>query len=273
MPVPFDPPLSNPEICLIFPQLLNIEIIKSGGEGTVLKAYDTKLAIMVAIKIYSSEHLQVRAELEVKKLAKIKNDHITTLLDYGEVQIRSSVCYYTTTSYINGKDLRTLINEGKHFSADEVKNVIICIASAIDALWAEKVVHCDIKPDNILEKNGVYTLIDLGIAKHLDASTVTAAGIVMGTMGYFSPEQLKGRRNLTFRSDYFALGITAYELLAGYHPFNRNQFEMASKRTPSFPLNLNIPEDMKNLIYKMTDLVPYMRPLNYKEINDLLQGV
>lgn len=273
MAAPFDPPLSAQEVSLAFPQLSNIEIIKSGGEGTVLKAFNKDLSNLVAVKIYNSNHMQVRAELEVKKLSKIQNKYMTTLYDYGEVTIRSNNCYFTSTAFINGDDLRTLINKGKVFTVDEVKKMIICIASAIEALWTEKVVHCDIKPDNILANNEEYTLIDLGIAKHLDVSSVTAAGIVMGTMGYLAPEQFKGRRNLTFRADYYSLGITAYELLVGYHPFNRNQFAMISNKVPQFPLNLNIPEKLKSLIYKMTDLVPYMRPLNLKDIIDTLEEV
>jgi eukaryotic-like serine/threonine-protein kinase len=273
MPAPFIPPLTEREIEELFPKLVDVEILKSGGEGTVFKANNPEISNVTAIKIYSSDHQKTRTELEVKKLLKIQNPYIVKLHNYGEIEVRGERCFFTETSYINGEDLKSLLDSGKKFSIDEVKAMIKCVAFAIDSLWKEKVVHCDIKPENILDNNGEYVLIDLGMAKHLDVASITAANIIMGTWGYLAPEQFKGRRNITLKADYYALGITAYELLVGYHPFNRDQRAMLTSKIQSFPLTVSVPEKLQSLIYQLTDLIPYNRPRNYQEIIDLLEGV
>lgn len=273
MTLPFNPPLEMYEIRESFPYLSDVEILKSGGEGTVIKAFDSKINDYVAIKIYSSNHHKTRTELEVNKLRKIRNPYIVSLYNHGEVILRGENCYFTETTYIDGNDLRVLLNAKRKFSPKEVENIIKCISSAIDSLWQEKVVHCDIKPDNILSNNGDYVLIDLGVAKHFDISTITAANMIMGTLGYLAPEQFNGRKNITLKADYYALGITAYELLVGYHPFNMNQMAMLNNKIQSFPLNIPIPTKLKNLIFKMTDPIPYNRPINHIEICKDLEGV
>lgn len=273
MPAPFEPPLSTDEIESIFSKLTEIEIIKSGGEGTVLKAFDLDLNLNVAIKIYGPSHLKSRTDLEVEKLLKIDNPYMIKLYDYGEITIRGNSCYFTKTQFIDGDDLRTLLQENHNFSPEDVSNVLSCISSCVDSLWKQRVVHCDIKPDNIIKNGDNYILIDLGMAKHLDADTMTAAGMIMGTLGYLAPEQFKGRKNLTLKADYYALGITCYELLSGYHPYNRNQKAMLTQKAPDFPIGTPGSNELKNLILKMVEINPINRPINYNDIFRYLEEV
>lgn len=266
MGYPFDPKLSKEELYIAFPNLNSIEIIKSGGEGTVFKAINNNQKT-VAVKVYSSDHLQSRNKLEVKKLLKINNPYISKLYSYGSIVIRNENCFFTETDYIIGNDLRRLLNNNYTFTVSDVTNMIKCISSCIQALWQEHVVHCDIKPDNIIKNNDSYFLIDLGIAKHLDATTMTAFGVIMGTLGYLAPEQFKGRKNLTFKADYYALGVTAYELLVGSHPFNRDQQQMLLPSAKiQFPDHIEIPSNIKHLICKLSEPLPFNRPMNYAEI-------
>lgn len=267
---PFNPKLSHQELCDIFPMLSNINIIKSGGEGTVFNALN-KDNVSVAVKIYGPNHQQGRTELEVSKLSRIDNPYISKLYSYGNITIRNTNCYYTETSFIEGNDLGNLLRSGSSFTYSDVINMILCITSAITALWNERVVHCDIKPDNIIKNGDKYYLIDLGIAKHLDASTLTKTGIIMGTLGYLAPEQFKGRKNITLKADFYALGITAYEMLTGHHPFNKNQYAMLNNLPLEFPTNIEIPTPLKKLISKMTANNPLERPMNAKEIQRILQ--
>lgn len=273
MTKPFEPELTKEELKLAFPNLKLIKIIKSGGEGTVFEAFNNN-DIKLAIKVYSSNHLKTRTELEVKKLSLINNPYIAKLYNYGNIVLRNESCYFTQTAFIEGSDLRLLINQKHKFNYEDVIKMIMCISSCINDLWKQKVVHCDIKPDNIIQTpNNDYILIDLGMAKHLDAETMTAEFTIMGTFGYIAPEQFKGRKNLTLKTDYYALGITAYELLTGYHPFNRNQRAMLTQPAPEFPIELKIPICLKKLIMSMIDPIAINRPMNHFQITESLKEV
>lgn len=271
MAKPFDPELTPDELSIYFPNLSSFEIIKSGGEGTVFKAQNTE-NIELAVKVYGTDHLHARTELEVKKLLNISNDNMAKLYDHGNIIIRNTECYFTETSYIDGYDLRELLEKGYHFSENDVKTMISCITSCINDLWQQKVVHCDIKPENIIKSGNKYYLIDLGIAKHLDAETLTMVGTIMGTLGYLAPEQFNGRKNLTLKADFFALGITAFEILTGKHPYNKNQrLMMSNPEYISFPNNLNVSDNLKKLILKLIEPYPFNRPLNQSEILSYIQ--
>lgn len=272
MPNPFVPELEEYEIQLAFPTVKNIKIIKSGGEGTVIKCYFPKINSDVAIKLYSASHVKTRSEREVKKLLKINSPYIVKLYDYGEVNIRGSECFYTITEWLNGNDLKHYLNGNSNLSEKEVKKLILQVSSAIDALWKVKVVHCDIKPDNIMIHNNNYVLIDLGMSKHLDEKTITMAGTIFGTLGYLAPEQFSGRKNITFRADYYSLGITAYQLLTGTHPYNGDQHQIINAKTkPVIPNYVQADEKLKLLICKLLEPIPFNRPLNYFEIENYLQ--
>lgn len=270
MSSPFSPPLSADEISSLFPEFTTINIIKSGGEGTVVKVTYT-CGDSTALKIYGPTHLKARTELEAKKLKCIDSPYLVKLYKNNSVTIRGLDCYYTETSFVEGKDLKTLLDIGYKFTERDVINLLKCISLAIDSLWEQRVVHCDIKPENIIKRGDDYILIDLGIAKYLDENTMTQAGMIMGTYGYIAPEHLNGRKNLTQKADYYTLGITAFEILANYHPYNNNQFAMFNNPVPDLPDNIEISLNVKNLIRKMMNLVPYLRPSTYKQIINELQ--
>lgn len=274
MSSPFTPPLTEYELREYFPSLSEIQIIKSGGEGTVFKAINHSINKPVAVKIYSQDHLLERNQLEVSKLSSINCPYLIDLYNYGEISIRNSSCFFTETRFIDGQDLRTLLNNKYEFNIADVKKLLECISLAIESLWKEKVVHCDIKPDNILKHGDQYILIDLGIAKYIDEPTMTEYGMIMGTRGYIAPEQINGRKNLTYKTDYYSLGIVAYEVLAKYHPFNFNQHSIMKKlNVPEFPSDIKLPDSMKNIIYSLTNPVPYKRPLNRQDILNCIEEV
>ncbi|MGL6187159.1 MAG: serine/threonine protein kinase [Clostridium chrysemydis] len=261
--------LSIKEVENNFTNLKVIKKIKAGGEGLVFETISEDN--ILALKVYSPKHLSKRNDLEVKKLSIIKSPYIIKLYDFGIKQFNGLDCFYTLTSFIKGQDLRKMLNDGYVFSESEVIELIKCISSAISALWNEKVVHCDIKPDNILYIDGKFILIDLGIAKYIDEPTMTEYGIIMGTLGYIAPEQVRGRRNLTQKADYYSLGIVAYEMLVGKHPFDFNQ-DLIMNETP-LPTAINEKCKNKNLIntiYKLTEILPYKRPFNHNQIIKLL---
>ncbi|EGT0683282.1 TPA: serine/threonine-protein kinase [Clostridium perfringens] len=261
----------------IFPNLNILQIIKAGGEGVVIKtSLKENNEVLLALKIYDPEHLSKRNELEVQKLSNLDSPYIINLYSYGTVMLYDKQCFFTLTSYVDGPDLRTLLKEGYNFNSNEVKTMLICISQAIQTLWDEKVVHCDIKPDNILydKSNNKFILIDLGIAKYLDEPTMTSYGIIMGTLGYIAPEQIQGRKNLTLKTDFYSLGIVAYELLVGHHPFNFNQdLIMQLNPLPSIPNTIVAESNLKKLIFSLANPIAYKRPFNFAQINTSLKEV
>ena len=268
----FSNQITKKEIENTFPELNILKIIKSGGEGLVAKVtYKENPSLNLALKIYFPDHLQKRNLLEVEKLSKMSSDNIVKLFSYGNKDILDNDCFYTLTSFIDGPDLRTLLNNNYKFSIEQVKHMILCISDAIQELWNEKVVHCDIKPDNILYDGKNFILIDLGIAKYIDEPTMTAIGCIMGTLGYIAPEQIQGRRNLTLKADFYSLGIVAYELITGSHPFNFNQnLIMENVPMPTIPNSICSDKKLINTITALTNNVVYKRPFNNINIKNLL---
>ncbi|NLW51434.1 MAG: serine/threonine protein kinase [Candidatus Brocadiaceae bacterium] len=219
----FVPPLTQDEIEAAVGGLRAIRSLGEGGQGCVWLA-EASDGSPAALKVYARrDNVQVRVEREVEALRDLRCDSIVELVDWGQTQIRGEDCVYTLTGYIDGPNLHELLGAGQ-LAESRVVRVCQRIAQAIDAMWALRIVHRDVKPENIVvARDGSVFLIDLGIAKHLDKTTLTLYGRVWGTPGYMSPEQMAGRPGLTLRSDLFSLGIVAYEAVSGSHPFGGRQ--------------------------------------------------
>ena len=171
--------------------------------------------------------------------------------------------------YLGGGDLKQLVRKDVTTPLQQLAKIGFDISEAIEFLWSSKhrIVHRDIKPDNIVAANDRrYVLVDLAFARHLDLSDLTLPGRVAGTRGYMSPEQYQGRRNLTRNSDVFSLGITLYEIATKQHPFNHDQDSLMRgelvnhlpKIRPDLPLNFT------NLIDRMLEFRSFRRPKNIK---------
>lgn len=134
--------------------------------------------------------------------------------------------YYYFEEYIEGSDIQKLLDENYEFSLDEIFNFAFCINRAISCLWSNRIIHRDIKPQNIIynTENNKFVLIDPGVAFDLDDISYTQTGGLVGTKFFMSPEQYNTskRRNLDFRSDHFLLGICLYILATKTYPFFLN---------------------------------------------------
>lgn len=266
MPAPFDPPLEPEEVSSSLTQYTGFARIVQGGQGCVFKA--SSVGYSVAVKVYSPNYIILRAKREAEKLAKMSSPHIVKLLNHGYISVRNKECFYTVTKYENGQDLRTVLRDKGKLEVTRVRKLIKDMCSAIDTMWSFRVVHCDLKPENILAgSDGMYRVIDLGLAKHLDDATITGPGIIMGTGGYMAPEQLRGRKNLTIRVDLFALGIVTYEALTGRHPFDGNQLLIAAAQKPDSPAKLTaVPAELEKVILWMLEFNPLARPASGSEV-------
>src|ERR1700704_4175944 len=193
-----------------------------GGMATVYLAHDLRHERKVAIKVLRPELAAVigaeRFVREIRTIAALQHPHILGLIDSGEV---NGTAYYVMP-FVEGESLRDRLNREKQLPIPDAVRIATEVAGALDYAHRHGVIHRDIKPENILLHDGSALVADFGIA--LAASTagrrMTETGMSLGTPHYMSPEQAMGEREITARSDVYALGCVTYEMLCGEPPFN-----------------------------------------------------
>ena len=192
-----------------------------GGMATVYVAQDVKHERKVAIKVLRPELAAVlgaeRFVQEIKTTANLQHPNILPLFDSGEA---GGFLYYVMP-YIEGETLRGKLNRETQLSIDEAVKITTEVADALDYAHHQQVIHRDIKPENILLHDGSALVADFGIALAASkaGSRMTETGMSLGTPQYMSPEQATGEREITARSDVYALGCVLYEMLVGEPPF------------------------------------------------------
>jgi serine/threonine-protein kinase len=229
------------------------ERIASGGMGDVWRCVDDVLGRTVAVKILLPSLLEEpgfteRFRVEARTMATINHPGVVDVYDYGSDQTAGA---YLVMEHVEGDALsRTLARVGRLTPA----RTMALVAQAADALHSahEKgVVHRDVKPGNLLVRpNGTLVLTDFGIARSVGATQLTAAGSVLGTASYISPEQAMGGQ-ATNSSDLYALGVVAYQCLAGRRPFEGdNPLEIAMRHVREVPPPLppDIPPQVRAIV-------------------------
>ncbi|MEO7477261.1 MAG: protein kinase, partial [Gemmatimonadales bacterium] len=193
-----------------------------GGMATVYLAQDLRHERNVAIKVLRPELAAVigaeRFVREIRTLAALQHPHILGLIDSGEVR---GTAYYVMP-FIEGESLRDRLAREKQLPVDDAVRIATEVASALDYAHRHGVIHRDIKPENILLHDGQALVADFGIALALSSAggtRMTETGMSLGTPHYMSPEQAMGQREITARSDVYALGCVTYEMLLGEPPF------------------------------------------------------
>src|SRR6476659_4076050 len=193
-----------------------------GGMATVYLAQDLKHDRRVAIKVLKPELAVVigagRFLREIKTIATLQHPHILGLIDSGEV---NGTAYYVMP-FVEGESLRDRLRREKQLPIADAVRIATEVASALDYAHRHGVIHRDIKPENILLHDGQALVADFGIAlavSHAGGSRMTETGMSLGTPHYMSPEQATGERDITARSDVYALGCVTYEMLIGDPPF------------------------------------------------------
>lgn len=206
MIMPFDPPLSCEEVEATLGNLFEgMDLLHCGGQGAVFKCTHRPSNKTVALKIYFTNQVQQRTQREIDLMKRIHGDTLVSLVESGEIFIRNEQCVFIATKFIQGNVLSEVIGQGK-IAIPIVAKCGYDIVKAIQLLWAERIVHRDINPKNImLTDRGSAVLIDLGIARHIELQTLTAPGCSWGTHGYLSPEQARAVKQLSCKSDIFAL--------------------------------------------------------------------
>ena len=196
--------------------------IGKGGFAAVYLAKDKLLEREVAIKILLAQHthdsdMVERFLREAKLYARLEHRNIVPIYDVRVVG--SDV--FLIMKYVKGQSLKAILSDQGRLSAEQALRVTADLASALDYIHRQGIVHRDIKPGNILieEASGAAYLADFGIARAESSHTLTQSGMLVGTPFYLAPEQIKGKKNDP-RSDLYAFGATLYELLTGKPPFH-----------------------------------------------------
>ncbi len=196
--------------------------IGAGGMATVYLAQDLKHDRKVALKLLRPELSAVigaeRFLAEIKLTANLQHPHILPLFDSGEAD---SYLFYVMP-FVEGESLRSRLNREKQLPVADAVRIATEVASALDYAHRHGVVHRDIKPENILLHDGRALVADFGIAlaaSKAGGNRMTETGMSLGTPHYMSPEQAMGEREITARSDVYALGVVLYEMLTGDPPF------------------------------------------------------
>ena len=253
------------------------EIIKQigvGGMGEVYLAKDKKLDRKVALKVLRSkfsrhEINRSRFIQEAKAVSALNHPNILVIHEINETE----GTHFIVSEYVEGRTLREIIAKSP-MKISEMLDISLQIANALAAAHAAHIMHRDIKPENImLRTDGYVKILDFGLAKlvkHKESfislvSSVrenqTAKGIILGTVGYMSPEQAKGER-IDERTDIFSLGIVMYEMLAGKNPFEGNSISETWKKLldkePEALQNLraDVPDELQKIIFN--DFIPFI---------------
>jgi serine/threonine-protein kinase len=205
------------------------EKIGSGGMSTVYRAFDETLERSVAIKVLHADMSQDDSQLErfrreARAVARLSNPHVVTVIDAGEDDGRPFIVF----EYVEGETLKARIRRLGRLPVAEAIAYSIEMGRALMAAHAERIVHRDVKPQNVLiDPEGRAKVTDFGIARSLELDGLTAAGRVLGTTDYVAPEQAIGD-GATEQSDIYSLGVCLWEMLTGDVPFKgENQVAVA----------------------------------------------
>ena len=196
------------------------ERIGGGGMSVVWKAYDLVLDRNVALKVLRPEMSEDedfirRFRREAKAAASLSHPNIVNIYDVGEDQ----GLYFIVMELVEGETLRDRLKREKRLELKEALNIAAQICEGLSHAHANRIIHRDIKPQNILiTKQGHVKVADFGIARALGGVSTTSTGVVVGSAPYLSPEQAKNGV-VSARSDLYSLGVVLYEMLSGSPPF------------------------------------------------------
>ena len=246
-----------------------------GGMATVFLARDLRHARAVAVKVMMRDLVAAagaeRFLHEVQFAARLTHPHVLGVHDSGEAD---GLLYYVMP-YVDGETLRAkMAAEGALPLADAIR-LLRELADALAYAHAQGVVHRDLKPENVLLSGGHAVVADFGIAKAVavatqqvreDVSALTATGVSLGTPAYMAPEQAVGDRNTDHRADLYALGVIAYEVLAGAHPFGARTAQglvaahLTEAPTPLGIRRPDVPPALAALVTQLLAKEPTARP-------------
>jgi serine/threonine protein kinase/tetratricopeptide (TPR) repeat protein len=258
------------------------ERLGKGGMGEVYRAEDTRLKRTVALKrlspyLRSDPLYRRRFQEEAERASRFADPHVAAIYDV----IDDAEETLLVMEFVEGETLRRRLHQP--MSLDEFLKIAIQSAEALQAADRVGIVHCDIKPENImLNTSGNVKILDFGVAKFLprsdQSSTVDRAGTIGGTPAYMAPEVLL-EKGSDGRSDIFSLGLVLYEALAGHHPFLSDSYvatthRMLHEKAASIRVfNATVPEELDRIVGQAMAKNPAERYANAQDLLDDLRDV
>lgn len=238
--------------------------IAAGGMGEVWRAEDQVLGRTVALKLLKAgltdeEGFTERFRNEARLSATLTHGNVAQVYDFGQDEAQS----YLVMEFVNGPPLSKLISARAPMSPIDTVEIIAQAAAALHAAHRNGLIHRDVKPANILiDPDGTAKLTDFGIARAVGQTAMTRTGEVMGTAQYLAPEAAVGRP-ATPLSDVYALGVVAYEMLAGRRPFEKETavaLALAHVNEQPPPLPPHVPPTLRAVVLATLEKDPGRRP-------------
>lgn len=253
-----------------------------GGMSTVYVAQDLRHHRKVAVKVLRPDLAAVigaeRFLAEIQTTANLQHPHILPLHDSGELD---SFLYYVMP-FVEGESLRDRLRREKQLPIAEAVQIATEVASALDYAHRHGVIHRDIKPENILLHDGSALVADFGIALAVSSAggetRLTETGMSLGTPHYMSPEQAMGEREITARSDVYALGAVLYEMLVGEPPFTGPTAQavvakvVTEEPRPLLPKRRTIPPNVEAAVLTALQKLPADRFIRAADFADALKN-
>ena len=248
-----------------------------GGMGEVWRATDTELGRPVAIKVlkdgaHENEVFLKRFRNEARNAAGLTHSNIAQVYDYGDHQGMA----YLVMELVQGEPMSSILERESTIAELRLLDMLIHTCRGLQAAHDAGIMHRDIKPGNLLvQADGVVKITDFGVSRGHDQTTLTATGMVMGTAQYLAPELALGKP-ATPASDLYALGIIAYESVAGRRPFTAATpvdiaIAQVNEDVPALPATVS--PALEAVIYDLLEKSPRKRPKSAAELEGILVRV
>jgi serine/threonine protein kinase/Tfp pilus assembly protein PilF len=257
-----------------------IEELGKGGMGKVYKAHDTEIKEKIALKLINPEisadkRTIERFQNELKFARKISHRNVCRMYDLN----KEEGSYYITMEYVSGEDLKSMIGMMGQLGSGKAISVARQVCEGLAEAHRLGVIHRDLKPQNIMiDKEGNARIMDFGIARSLKAKGITAAGVMIGTPEYMSPEQAEVKE-VDQRADIYSLGVILYEMVTGRVPFEgETPLGIAMKHKSEMPknpkeLNAQIPDDLSRVILRCMEKDKEKRYQSPGEVRSELENI
>jgi serine/threonine-protein kinase len=263
------------------------EELPGGGMSRLFLAVDRALGRRVVVKVLPEDRLfglsPDRFQREIRLTASLSHANIVGILATG---IMDGVPFYIMP-YVEGRSLRTLLDESGQLSLRETVSILRDVARACAFAHAKGIIHRDIKPGNVLLAGGAAMITDFGVAKAIassaepsvggEDSTLTRAGFTIGTPAYMAPEQAAGDRDIDQRADLYSLGVMAFEMVSGRVPFEGTTprelltAQLTLRPPPLAQLRPDVPPALAALIQDCLAKDPKDRPASAEQILAVLE--